>query len=265
MKKIQRYKNFLFFFFVLSFSLLFVTRVQAAPLTLTPHLAHEGLNFSEPLTFSPADRTGLSSLTISFDRSSPLTISTPSKLHVLAETLVTPQPNKTLAQTNTSRPTSTPTKQPKPTTVFITPTKTPTPYPTATPTPTSAPQATTFPLSTPGGLDGEKLFTMANSYRAERGLPAFQKDERSCQLASSRAPEIASEITSGAMHSGLKARNLPYWNTENIISMRTEEEAFNWWINDYIHRIAIEGNFTYSCVACSGNSCAQEFTNFQSK
>ena len=106
---------------------------------------------------------------------------------------------------------------------------------------------------------------MANTYRAERGLPPFQKDERSCQLAAERAPEVAGEVASGALHSGLHARNLPYWNTENIISMRTEEEAFTWWINDYIHRKAIEGNFQFSCVACSGNNCAQEFTNYQPK
>ncbi len=106
---------------------------------------------------------------------------------------------------------------------------------------------------------------MVNSYRASKGLALFQKDEKSCQLASSRAPEIGAEIAEGHMHSGLRDRNLPYWNTENIISMRTEEEALNWWLNDTIHREAIEGNSTYSCMACAGNSCAEEFTNYQPK
>ena len=67
------------------------------------------------------------------------------------------------------------------------------------------------------------------------------------------------------MHSGLKSRNLNYWNSENIISMRNETEAFNWWINDQIHKDAIESNNKYSCIACSGNSCAEEFTNYQPK
>ena len=67
------------------------------------------------------------------------------------------------------------------------------------------------------------------------------------------------------MHAGLKALNLPYWNSENIISMRSNQEAFNWWMNDTIHREAIEGPYKYSCMACSGDSCAEEFTDFQSK
>jgi uncharacterized protein YkwD len=106
---------------------------------------------------------------------------------------------------------------------------------------------------------------MSNEYRAARGLPPFQKDERTCSLAASRAPEVAGEVASGARHAGLAARALPYWNTENIISMNSEEAAFNWWINDKIHHDAIVGNFTYSCVACVGGNCAQEFTNYQPK
>ena len=140
---------------------------------------------------------------------------------------------------------------------------TPTTAPTTAPLPSTA--ASIAPQSNAGGLDPEKLFAMSNAYRASQGLPAFQKDERACSLAASRAPEIAAEVTGGYMHAGLKARALPYWNSENIISMRTEEAAFNWWINDKIHHDAIVGNYAYSCVACSGNSCAQEFTNFQPK
>jgi uncharacterized protein YkwD len=106
---------------------------------------------------------------------------------------------------------------------------------------------------------------MSNEYRKSRGLSEFKKDEKTCALAASRAPEVAGEVASGDMHAGLRNRNLDYWNTENIISMRTEESAFNWWVNDKIHHDAIIGDFTYSCVACTGNSCAQEFTNYQAK
>lgn len=159
-----------------------------------------------------------------------------------------------------SLPSTTPTATP---TTLPTPTSLPTAKPTESPLtpPPAAPQS----LANPGGLDAEKLFSMSNDYRAARGLPPFQKDERSCSLAASRAPEVAGEVASGALHSGLHARNLPYWNTENIISMRSEVEAFNWWVNDKIHHDAIVGNFTYSCVACSGGNCAQEFTNYQAK
>ncbi len=160
---------------------------------------------------------------------------------------ITPQPTKKVSEPKTE----------------ATPTKTPTP--TQTPSPTSTQQTTNQTMKNTGGLDPEKLFAMSNAYRKERGLPEFQKDDKTCSLAASRAPEISAEIASGDMHSGLRARNLDYWNTENIISMRTEESAFNWWVNDKIHHDAIVGNFTYSCVACSGNSCAQEFTNYQPK
>jgi uncharacterized protein YkwD len=106
---------------------------------------------------------------------------------------------------------------------------------------------------------------MVNTHRQAKGLPVFQKDERSCQLAASRAPEIKGELAAGTLHSGLQARNLPYWNTENAIALPTEEAAFNWWLNDPIHRQAIEGGHTYSCVACSGSSCVEEFTSYQPK
>lgn len=157
--------------------------------------------------------------------------------------------------TPTTAPAATPTKTPQPTTK-------PSENPTETPnTPPPAPQS----LANPGGLDAEKLFSMSNEFRAARGLPPFQKDERTCSLAASRAPEVAGEVASGALHAGLASRGLPYWNTENIISMSSEEAAFTWWVNDPIHHDAIVGNFTYSCVACSGNNCAQEFTNYQAK
>lgn len=163
---------------------------------------------------------------------------------------LTPQPSPTPAATET--PTPTPTATP-------TPTDTPTPTPIVTVTPT--PQ-TPVQLSTGGGLNADVLFDMSNAYRAERGLTSFQKDSRLCELAASRAPEIAGEVASGALHRGLQARNYPYGRNENIISMNSEQAAFNWWVNDPIHHDAIVGNFAYSCVACSGNSCAQEFANF---
>lgn len=159
-------------------------------------------------------------------------------------------------------------------TLYIQPTHviyTKTPVPTATPQPTEAPMSapTTPPqpvvAAVSNGGMADTLFTMSNNYRQERGLPPFQKDERTCSLAASRAPEVAGEVASGALHSGLQARNLSYWNTENIISMNSAEAAFNWWINDPIHHDAIVGNYTYSCVACSGGNCAQEFTNYQPK
>lgn len=151
-------------------------------------------------------------------------------------------------------------------TTFINPADpltTPTPSPTASPISTPKPQIISKPNI--GGLNADKIFELTNNHRVRLNLPPFQKDERICKLAEERALEVGSEIAGGVMHQGLKNRNLPYWNNENIISIDSEEAAFNWWINDYIHKVAIEGNYTFSCVACSGQSCAQEFTNFQPK
>lgn len=115
-------------------------------------------------------------------------------------------------------------------------------------------------------LSADVLFTMINTYRQQFGLPCFQKDERICQLAKDRSTEIYNEIyITHNMHHGMFARNLPYWNRENIISMNSERAAFIWWIHDPIHRDAIVGNYIYSCIACSDSQCAEEFTNFELK
>jgi uncharacterized protein YkwD len=149
------------------------------------------------------------------------------------------------------------------------PTLSPTPVDTPTPVPVNTPKPTITPPTNPpqvtGGLNADVLFSMVNSHRVSINLPAFQKEDRICSLAESRAPQVGAEIAGGHMHSGLKALNLPYWETENIISYNSNQGAFNWWMNDKIHRDAIEGNYKYSCVACSGKACAEEFTNFQPK
>jgi uncharacterized protein YkwD len=115
------------------------------------------------------------------------------------------------------------------------------------------------------GLSAESIFTRVNAHRAALGLKTLEKDEKACQVAASRAPEIGNEIATNTMHAGIKNRNLPYWNSENIISMGTEAGAMNWWLGDTIHRRAIEGPYKYTCVSCSGFSCVEEFTNFQPK
>lgn len=116
------------------------------------------------------------------------------------------------------------------------------------------------------GLSADVLFSLVNNYRAGLGLPPFQKSQATCDLAASRAPEIYNEIyITHTMHAGMYARHLPYWNSENIIYMNSEQAAFTWWKNDYIHRVQMQGNYVFSCVACSGNACVQEFTNFTPK
>lgn len=166
---------------------------------------------------------------------------------------------------------ATPTATPSPT-VFIS-----TPTPTATPTPTLLPTATIAPAqavstgsnTSTGGLNADILFDMSNNHRVGKGLAPFQKDERICSLAAARAPQIAAEIAGGYMHAGKDSHNFPYRFTENIVTMRTEAEAFNFWLNDGraddIHQVQMEAPNTHSCVACNGNACVQLFTSFQPK
>ena len=222
---------------------------EAATLVLPTRYQCDGLTFSSPLTVKESGRLSGTVVKVTFGTPKPqMKLLVASNKQILAESITpTPSPTKTIP---------TPTKE-------ITPTEA---LKEATPTPQQpTPTSTTAASYASWGLNADTLFAMANSYRASKGLPPFQKDDRACQLASSRAPEVGAEIAEGHMHSGLRARNLPYWNSENIISYHSEEGAFNWWINDTIHREQIEGNYTYSCVACAGNSCAQEFTNFQAK
>ena len=170
---------------------------------------------------------------------------------------ITPDNNQ-----NESMPTPTVTSEPT-----IIPTAIPTTIPTSVPSTTPTPQAsqTIASSANPGGLNADLLFSMSNAFRAQLGLPEFQKNEQVCSIAASRAPEISAEIYGGYMHAGLQARNFPFWITENIISMQNEDAAFNWWVNDPPHRAALVGDYKYSCVACAGKACAQEFTNFAPK
>lgn len=184
-----------------------------------------------------------------------LTASTPSPTALAQAKKVSdaiPKPKSTVEPTTkpTQKPTASPSTKP-------TESSSPTPVPTSIPSSSSE-------LNT-GGLNADKIFELVNNYRSSKSLPPVQKDDRVCEVARSRAPEVGAEISGGYMHKGIRARNLPYFNSEIIISMRSEEAAVNWWISDYIHRVQMEGDYKYSCAACSGNSCVQEFTNFLPK
>lgn len=136
--------------------------------------------------------------------------------------------------------------------------------PTSTPTITPPPVVT--PAAATNSLNADYIFSKINEYRTQAGLASFVKDDRICQVAVSRAPELYNEImVHYNMHAGFYARNLPYWATENIIYMRTEDEALQWWLHSPVHRAAIFGDYKYSCVACSGNACSEIFTNFEPK
>ncbi len=132
--------------------------------------------------------------------------------------------------------------------------------------PVSVPQISPQTEPNGAGLSADVLFTMINEHRAKLGLPAYVKHDELCSLASSRGPQLYSEIfVTHTMHVGLHNRNLPYWITENMIHQQTEAQAMQWWLNSPVHRAGIEGNYTYSCGTCVGYDCVQLFTNFQAK
>lgn len=122
------------------------------------------------------------------------------------------------------------------------------------------------PTASGSVLNADVLFTMVNAYRNSIGLTPFQKDARICAIAASRGPELDNEIyVSHTMHAGFYARNLPYWATENMISMQTEQQALDWWLHSPVHKAAIEGDYKYACTGCYGRSCDMIFTNFSPK
>ncbi len=114
-------------------------------------------------------------------------------------------------------------------------------------------------------LNADTLFGIINEYRTQIGLAPFQKDQAICDIAKQRGPALDYEVETGTIHAGFRQLNLPYWATENMKYGGNEQEMFNWWMNSYIHRKAIEGSFRYSCGECYGNSCAQIFTDYQPK
>lgn len=234
--------------------------------TSSQPLSYVGLTFSASQTTSIKDLTRTRPLTLTFTQPVHLTIeksTTSSRLKTKLRTIaVTQKDPQVQVEAEVISQKATPTALPTPTTSTV---RTTMSSGETTPTPQAVLTANTVSLENSGGLNADKLFSMVNAYRATLNLPPYQKDERSCQLAKERAPEIAQEIASGTMHKGMYDRNLPYWNTENIITMRTEEKALNWWLNDYIHKKQIEGPYKYSCTACAGNACAQEFTDFTAK
>lgn len=170
----------------------------------------------------------------------------------------------------------------------VTPTALPSPLPSPTnePTLTNTPTRTSAATPTPSptislkdylassnsatlaqpSLDSDLILQLINLHRKTKNLPPFEKHPELCKLAQARAPELYNEIFGdGYIHEGFYKRNIPYWITENMASYSSEDANVNWWLNSTVHRTAIEGNYKYSCGACSGNSCTQLFTSYLSK
>ncbi|MGB4966046.1 MAG: hypothetical protein WBO77_02980 [Microgenomates group bacterium] len=116
-----------------------------------------------------------------------------------------------------------------------------------------------------GQNNPDLILQLINAIRTQAGLPAFEKNDALCAVAESRTPEIPVEVANGRFHSGLHAKNLPYWITENMKYGSNDGGTVQWWMNSPIHHAAIMGNSKYSCGKCVGNACIQLFTSFEPK
>lgn len=229
--------------------------------------------FIEPSVTTQRSARALPTLQPSVTRTiSPTTLPTPSLTvtPTLTET-PTPEPSFTPTPSPTLTPTLTLTPSPTITETPIPPTATPTPLPTNTPMPTPTPTRMPLPepevtLSTEKDLDADVIFRNINKKRLVQGLAPFVKDDYLCKLAQSRRPELYNEIFGDeSVHGGLYKRTIPYWITENEVYAQSEDDVLDWWLNSWLHRTAIYGNYQYSCGACAGNACIQLFTNFTTK
>jgi uncharacterized protein YkwD len=135
-----------------------------------------------------------------------------------------------------------------------------------TPQPTMAPLENEYapPDAT---LNSDTIFELVNQYRASRGLPPFERDDKVCELAQIRSSEIIDEVggKSGYLHSGLYNRNLPYWIFENAKYGSNEEGTVAWWLSSSIHHQSIVSDYKFSCVKCTGSYCSQLFTSYSPK
>lgn len=114
--------------------------------------------------------------------------------------------------------------------------------------------------STQADLDADLIFSLVNNYRLTLNLKAFTKDERLCSIASGRRNQLTSEINGQRpLHAGFKELNLQFRSSENMIHIRSEVAALNWWLASPVHRASIESDYAQSCVACQGKSCVQIF------
>lgn len=178
----------------------------------------------------------------------------------------TPLPTRTTmrAEIISPSPTLLPTRKPSPT-VTKTVTRS---IPTTTPVVDLGDylSASTSATNKIMSLNPDLILQLINLHRKSKSLAPFKKDTQLCELAEARAPELHDEIFSTKrLHEGLYNRNIPFWITENMAHYPSEEIIVNWWLNSAIHRAAIEGDSTYSCGACYGDSCAQLFTSYMPK
>ncbi len=112
-------------------------------------------------------------------------------------------------------------------------------------------------------LSSDRLWTLINEYRVEKGLSPFIKDQRLCKISDSRVVDILEDYSHDKLYSDDKyTRDYAY--SENIDISWTEEESVRDWSDSPSHRKALEGSWIYSCISTKQKSTVQIFSSFDS-
>jgi len=123
-----------------------------------------------------------------------------------------------------------------------------------------------FKPPVPRILNSKIITGLINDYRVKNGLRPLIEDEKLCNLAKDRLPEIKRDQS----HAGfeLRVKNNSFGFTydklaENLISARgLEIEVFRAWVDSEEHRENILTPFQFTCLKCDLASCVQLFANF---
>lgn len=111
-------------------------------------------------------------------------------------------------------------------------------------------------------LDSNKLWSLVNEHRIKLGLKPFIKDQRLCEIANIRSIDIQKDYSHDQFIPRLPKDSLNQIYSENIVSAINEDLALKGWLVSTPHRKAIDGNWTYSCIATNGSFAVQIFSSF---
>lgn len=115
-------------------------------------------------------------------------------------------------------------------------------------------------------LNAKFLTLLINEWRIGQKLKPYVTDDRLCSLSNDRV--LKDERFDN--HKGQKGRVYdPYYAipkgvtiSENIGISTSEYLLLQSWLASPTHAEALRHDYKYSCVACSGDYCVQEFSNF---
>lgn len=111
-------------------------------------------------------------------------------------------------------------------------------------------------------LDEGVLWSLVQDWRVDQGLQTYTKDQRLCDLASARLPEIKALFE----HDGWKEHiaGMEYVRIAENISRdySSESNTLDGWLLSPTHKASLDYPYSYSCIKCDGTYCVQEFGNF---